>query len=205
MIQASTSVSEPSTVVLGFGPQPMDWLSKAAKIAGKHAVIDPDVARMAGANLAAGTPEALAELRKRLTPGALAAVDADMPGGAPDGAAEWLASGEHGASSEALFTRLSAIATENPSRAGVLSERDRTAHPYDPQDFRRCRLMLEAVPSLQALLPLAADLSPIWAALVGAWPELCALMDEEFPQWRTGEFGRAPRLYARLKSLTNRE
>ena len=44
--------SEAGTVVLGFGSQEMDWLGKAAKVCGKGAVIDPDVARMAGANYA---------------------------------------------------------------------------------------------------------------------------------------------------------
>ena len=36
------------TVVLGFGPQPLNWFHNAMKSCGSDAVIDPDVARMAG-------------------------------------------------------------------------------------------------------------------------------------------------------------
>lgn len=43
------------TVVLGFGPQSMDWIGKVAKVCGPDAVMDQDVARMAGATLAGVT------------------------------------------------------------------------------------------------------------------------------------------------------
>lgn len=182
------------TVVLGFGPQAMDWLSKASKICGNTAVIDPDVARMAGANMAAGTPEALADLRKRLEPSALQGIEERLT--RFPGAARWLAVGERGMSSEALFTRLSGIEVDDDASH---------LHPADPDDFRRCRLMLESVPALASRLQIASDLSATWAALIAAWPELCGLMDEESPDWRSPtRTSRANRLYERMRELQGR-
>jgi hypothetical protein len=53
-------------VILGCGPQEMDFLSKCLKICGKSAVIDPDVARMANADFAVGPADALQDLREKL-------------------------------------------------------------------------------------------------------------------------------------------
>lgn len=79
-------------VVLGFGPQPIDFFSKAMKVCGKDAVVNPDVARMAGANIAAGSPAALAALRERLEPGARAATEHECAGATLSLAAtDWLA------------------------------------------------------------------------------------------------------------------
>ncbi len=191
------------TVVLGFGPQEMDWLGKVAKLCGRGAVMAPDVARMAGANLAGGTPAALAALRERLAPGAMQAQAAATPD-APAGALQWLAFGERGMSSEALFLRLTGISPGRPSRC-EFDERDRTAHPYDPDDLRRCRLMLEAVPAARARLQEAAELSPAWAALVAIWPELEATMDGETPDWRDPKCGgTAPATYQLMKRAIGR-
>lgn len=184
-------------VMLGFGPQPIRFLSDATKVCGKDAVMDPDVARMAGANIAVGPRAALEDLRKRLEAGALQAVTSASPGLSAN-AAQWLANGERGMSSEALFSRLSGV---------DCSEFDRTAHPYDPDDFRRCRLMLEACPELADNLHHATDLSPQWAALIGSWLTLCETMDAETPNWRSphgdGQF--ANKTYSLIKQAIGRE
>lgn len=46
-------MSAPSgTVVLGFGPQPLTWLSSASKLCGKNAIVYPRIATMSGATMA---------------------------------------------------------------------------------------------------------------------------------------------------------
>ena len=159
------------TVVLGFGPQPLDWISKAAKACGKDAVMDPTVARMAGANLAAGTPKALELLRQRLEAGALEAqqkANPDLSGAA----VVWLSQGQRGLSSETVFQHLTGVC--------CLGESWKSGLPYvpsDPDDVRRCRLLLQQVPDLAPLFPKMAQASPQWAALVREWDAICKAMD----------------------------
>lgn len=188
-------MSTQGTVVLGFGPLPLDWLTQASKVAGKGAVIEPDVARMAGAILAAGTPEALAALRQRLEAGALQAQQQAKPG-LPDAATRWLANGERGNSSETIFTHLTGVVANRGSR---------NSHPYDPADLRRCRLLLEQVPELQPLLPKMAEVSTAWANLAAGWDEICATMDAESPDWRNPDRGSsAPKTYELIQRAIGR-
>lgn len=182
------------TVVLGFGPQPIDWLSKTCKVCGNDAVMDPDVARMAGANLAAGSPKALAILRKQLEAGAIASAMTDNPG-LSLAAVKWLASGERGISSNTIFTYLTGIdATEDWERG----------HPYDVSDFRRCQLLLEALPELVPLFPKMADVSDEWSALVCVWSDIVKAMDEESPNWREGFNVYPNRAYTLIKRAIGR-
>jgi hypothetical protein len=78
----------------------------------------------------------------------------------------WLASGERGLSSDAIVSRLTG------ERVGRYSHGD---HPWDLGDFRRCERLLGAVPLARMALPLMADVSPHWAALVEQWDEIAAL------------------------------
>lgn len=185
-------MSDKTVVVLGYGPQPMDFLSKASKFCGKGAVLGTDVARMAGANIAAGHPDALAELGNRLTAGAVQQEKQRQAGnGLSDNAVLWLATGRRGLSSETLFT----FAT------GVDAEGDHGhKYPNDPDDLSRCRKLLEQCPELVSCLPRVAAAGPEWVALVPRWEELCAMMDEEAPEWRSGK-GRAPKTYALMKEI----
>ncbi len=68
--------------------------------------------------------------------------------------------------------------------------------PLDPSDFRRCMLLLEAVPELREGLPKVAEAYPAWVGLVDHWGELEALWTEEAPTRR------CPKLYARIQELT---
>lgn len=181
------------TVVLGFGPQPMDWLSKACKICGKDAVMDPDVARMAGANLAAGSPEALAALRKHLEAGALESAKESHPG-LSEAATRWLASGERGISSNTMFKHLTGV--------DALSG-DRGSHPWDTDDFRRCRLLLEQVPELVQKMHLMRNVSKQWEDLLYLWADVCTAMDEESPNWRDRQ-GSSPTAYKLIKRAIGR-
>lgn len=104
----------------------------------------------------------------------------------------WLRHGERGVSSDTIFGRLTGLYL-----VGHWGE----THPLDPDDFRRCRLLVEGVPEFRERLGEMAAASPTWAALVGAWDELCALMDEEAPTWRTARGARCPRTYERMRQL----
>lgn len=186
------------TVVLGFGPQPLDWFNNAMKSCGSDAVIDPDVARMAGATLAAGTPAALRALRKHLEADALQQAQEANPG-IPPSATRWLAHGERGMSSNAMFEHLTGVKCTNSDGWPLEAK----AHPCDPADFRRCRLLLEEVPSLQAQLPKMAELSKPWANLVRDWMAICRTMDGEAPGWRDRQtHWSCPKTYEMIKNAT---
>lgn len=87
-------------------------------------------------------------------------------------AVEWLMSGERGLSSRAIFDWL--LSRRMDRQWGA-------AYPVDPDDFRRCELLLREVPELRPRLSEMADLRPEWAALVEHWGEIVALMEEEAP------------------------
>jgi hypothetical protein len=142
-------------------------LDTVQKLLGKGAVIDTNLARMAGASFAFGAPETLAQLRDKLVADALLSVKGTYPHLDAD-AQRWLAVGEQGTSSLTLFHHL----------AKIPLPRDR-AEPRDLDDFGRCKRMIEQVPSLRARLAEAADLSPAWARIVGIWDTLSSTLDDE--------------------------
>lgn len=156
-------------VVLGFGPQDMDFFSKCLKIAGKQAAIDPDVARMAGANFAVGPQDALQALRARLEAGSLEQQKLQTPNLSGE-AIEWLANGSRGISSNTIFTVLTGVDALDGHHG---------SHPHDPDDLDRCLRLLEAVPELQPEMHRMAHKSKQWAALMARWNEivLCHLAE----------------------------
>lgn len=89
----------------------------------------------------------------------------------------WLENGERGLSSETIFTVLSKL-----PRA-VLMKGWGFHTPSDPSDFRRCELLLEAVPEFRKRF---AEMRQVegWAPFVEHWQELCDLMDSEAGDWR---------------------
>jgi hypothetical protein len=150
------------TVVLAFGPQPMDIFARAMKTCGKGAVLDQDVARMAGAMMACGDRAALDALRSQLKAGALDAQKQQTPR-LSEAAIKWLAHGSRGTSSNTMFSVLT----------GVDALKDwHPSHPHDPDDLDRCLRLLADVPELRAKLPLMAQQSPEWAALVENWDRI---------------------------------
>lgn len=106
-------------------------------------------------------------------------------------AAWWWVHGERGVSSETIFDWL------------VWGEVRRFAHhPLDPDDFRRCELLLRAVPELRGRLSEMATVSPEWAGLVERWDEIAALIEEEAPGIYEGDrSSRAPKSYALMRSI----
>lgn len=84
----------------------------------------------------------------------------------PNTAIVWLAHGERGISSEAIFSYLTGIPLQCRLRP-----------PYDAGDLRRCRRLLAAVPEFAARLGEMRNVSPEWSRLVDRWDELCVLAD----------------------------
>lgn len=81
----------------------------------------------------------------------------------------WLQNGEHGTSSETIFSVL--------SRRSIL-DRNKWGHPYDPDDFRRCHLLLQCVPSWRSRIGEMGMVSSVWAALADNWDKLTAMLEE---------------------------
>jgi hypothetical protein len=108
-----------------------------------------------------------------------------------DAALDWLFTGSVGISSETIC----AAFLGKPSRRGG-------GTPSDPDDLNRCRMFLECLSAegrreaLQAVSRRFMD----WIPLVREWDSLCALMDEEAPNWRKGK-GAAPRTFHAMKLL----
>jgi hypothetical protein len=108
----------------------------------------------------------------------------------------WLLHGERGASSETIVTHLTGVPITQ-----------RSSHPYDPSDFRRCERLLRAVPAAAIDLHRMSDLSPVWARFVAAWDELVALGESEAPGIFGSANGRgsASRMYARMQEIRQGE
>lgn len=191
---ATYRVERRAGCLLVYGAIPISDMASLLKNAGRGAVMDADLARLAGATLACGLARDVDALKASLYPTVAADAKARYSYLDPV-AAEWLATGEHGMSSATIFYRLTGV------RPNILrDDDDPVSHPFDPDDLRRCRLLLEQAPSLQARLGEMRVASPIWAALVDAWDDLCATMDAECPQWRGGR-GIARETYSKMAAL----
>jgi hypothetical protein len=80
----------------------------------------------------------------------------------------WLSNGERGLSSEFIFQ--------------VISGRNigaRNYEPSDPDDFRRCYLLLQAVPEWKMKLNRLKPFSKYWSNLVDNWDKLNELLEEQ--------------------------
>lgn len=104
-------------------------------------------------------------------------------------AQKWLAMGQRGISSETIFSHLSGLKIN-----------DRESTPADPDDLKRCRLLLKEVPEFVPLFPKMAEVSYQWKMLVERWDELCALFDSECPEWWHGRWN-APKTYRMMKDI----
>lgn len=170
-----------------YGHMPLPEFLALMRQASDDEVLHPWTARMLEATAVIGLPAALARLRRRETPAAIERVRARLGRAAlrldPD-ALRWLAAGEHGPACLALFLLLTGVRPRHYRG----TPRD---FPRDAGAFRRCRLLIEQVPSLrQALAVLAERVHEAgvaeWAALAQAWDDICAHMDYEAPDWRQG-------------------
>lgn len=106
----------------------------------------------------------------------------------------WLASGERGLSSEAIVSHL----TGQP--VGRWRHND-DSHPLDPDDFRRCQLLLRDYPLARLSFDRMRSVSPEWDRLVGAWGEIHATIEAESPGYMSSPRGRAPTGYRLMKRI----
>ena len=101
----------------------------------------------------------------------------------------WLAEGERGLSSEAIA--LTAL--------GVHPIGHDASWPRDPDDLRRCLLLLEAVPeTFEHGLLVLAERCPKWAALVKVWDRLSETLRSEIGEALSVR-GSAPETYALMR------
>ncbi|TAL65817.1 MAG: hypothetical protein EPN79_11745 [Burkholderiaceae bacterium] len=171
------------------------------------AILSHDLARACGANIAMGSKSDVNALIQLETPAAIVTARYKYFGFGRDlreedlgvEAVRWLAVGQIGQSSLALFAMLSGW--RRP-----FDEDLKIVLPCDPSDFGRCRLLIEEVPVMATRLKGLADdpraMQSGWSILIGEWDDLCALHDAEAPNWRSDD-GRAPKLYKRLQLLAH--
>lgn len=191
---ASYTVEPRGNCILIYGAVPASSFGKLVKLVPKKSVFDTQLARIAGCSMAMGPSEETKALIAEMTPAAINRARMIYSGkGVSEKAIRWLAVGERGCSSDAMFLALTGL---KPVDMTV----EATAYPHDPDDLSRCRLLLEQVPELASKLEAVADISPIWSRLAASWDALCATMDRESPQWRAGK-GAAPETYRLMKTL----
>lgn len=97
----------------------------------------------------------------------------------------WLMFGERGVSSETIFQTID----------GRKILRYNGSHPLDPDDFRRCCLLLQTVPEWKSKLHLMKAVSPVWEKLVDNWDVLTVMLEEQLST------GKANGMYERMKGL----
>ena len=110
----------------------------------------------------------------------------------------WLAIGERGTSSEAIVEFLTGVkCVRSPFPCG--------GHPLDPDDLRRCRLLLDSCPGLVShFREKMGGCSAYWRELLEVWDDLCETMDKEVPMWRAGANGFAPETYNKMQAALKR-
>ncbi len=187
------TVRHESGCTLIFGSIPVDDFVALTKTASQTDVADTQLAMVAGASVAFGPAEACRELKARYAQERAVALATAYPE-LPHAAITWVAHGEHGLSSLAIFRRMTRV-VPYPIRAG-----NESAYPHDAADFRRCRLLLEQVPEWRARLAEMREVSPDWDRLIEEWDALCESLDTETPDWRTSE-GQAPVTSARIRQV----
>ena len=82
----------------------------------------------------------------------------------------WLANGERGMSSDAIYARL--------GQTNIYAT-NHLSHPIDPADFRRCYLLLKTVPEWRKKLQKMKSVSDVWANLVDNWDRLTEMLEEQ--------------------------
>jgi hypothetical protein len=162
---------------------PIEGMQFAVKMVPAKAVMDCDLARIYGAIFVAGLPKDLKVLHGAsiTTEMRRAYVAPLLKSKLSDQEINWLMFGEYGGSAAAIFKQISDI--DPPTLRGG-GERDKTMHPSDISDFRRCQLLLETVPEYAKKFAEMRQVSPVWNALVDAWPGILYALEADCPKWR---------------------
>lgn len=196
----SYTVTEREGCTLVTGAVPSSQFAALMSAAGKGAVMSDNLARLAGVQFAWGLPDDVDALEAKLRAEKLAGLIAGQGGPSKDGlsdaARRWLAVGEQGLSSCAIFWRLTGV------KPDYLDREDQFCHPYDPGDLRRCLLLLEQVPEFKARIGEMAGCSPEWDALIESWDDLASTLDSEVPDWRSpNPGGQASKTYDKMQTI----
>lgn len=87
----------------------------------------------------------------------------------------WFATGQVGASSKAMALAIGGYPFDG-------------SYPYDPADFNRCLLFLQAVPESREHMDVLRIINPTWSRLVDNWDVLEATFLEEVGlNWSKGQ------------------
>jgi hypothetical protein len=78
----------------------------------------------------------------------------------------WISNGRVGQSSRTMWNCL------------IGNKHFEVNHPYDPDDFSRCYILLETVPEWKVDLHKLKTLSPVWSNLVDNWAKLTEMYEE---------------------------
>ena len=82
---------------------------------------------------------------------------------------EWFVeNGEHGISSSTMLYHLTGRKIGEPG----------LGHPSDPDDFKRCHKLLQAIPQLKTQLQSMKRLGKTWANLVDNWDKLTTMYED---------------------------
>lgn len=107
---------------------------------------------------------------------------------------QWLASGDTGISSKAMWSVMMGQ-TPQPGPGGLSA-----CHPSDAQDLGRCLRLLDLIPEWKVHIGRMRGLSKYWDALIDRWEDLTAMMTEEvgiaFDKGR-----RADKTYALMREI----
>lgn len=91
----------------------------------------------------------------------------------------WAINGEHGISSKTMFNHLS-----EKLQVGRLSN-SYECTPSDPDDFKRCYKLLQAVPQWKERLCELKTISPTWEKLVNNWDKLTEMYEQNVKEeWK---------------------
>lgn len=100
----------------------------------------------------------------------------------------WMAYGEHGLSSKTIFNTL------KPDSIRKL-ENSFDCPPSDSDDFRRCHLLIEAIPQFRDKLDQLRVISEVWNNLVENWDKITEMLLEQIEKKKSNG------LYEFMKTL----
>ncbi len=168
------TIKEEAQIYLAYGKQSPESLNLAIRSLGADIIFCSDTARMAGATLAAGTAQALYDLRQRLKPSAIAQQKLLTPS-LSEAENGWLSHGQRSLAADSIFQFLTGMP--------LIQEWLMQSYPFHPktvEDMKKCLLLLETVPTLRQPFRLKmASASGPWSKLARSWDDLAIKVKKE--------------------------